>query len=140
MRLSSYPDLASRGLTLALLIGGGFATGLGVEAISGHSGLSLWFLAVACVIYVAAYLGVRPLATTVTGACGFALDAVMSVPLGLLFAAKELVFPITEWGWSMFFNGVFIGFFIIFLSDYFYRRHPGRNDDDADDADRESAL
>ena len=92
----------------------------------------------ACVVYVAAYLGVRPLATTVTGACGYALDAVMSLPLGLLFAAKELVLPIAEWGWSMFFNGVFIGFFFIFFADYFYRRHPRKND--AAGAEQDSSL
>ncbi|MDR6939381.1 hypothetical protein [Arcanobacterium hippocoleae] len=57
---------------------------------------------------------------------GYGLDAVLSVPLGMLFAAKEFVLPVTEWGWSMFFNGVFIGFFGIFLSDYYYRRHPER--------------
>ncbi|MFC5280898.1 hypothetical protein ACFPGO_03295 [Arcanobacterium canis] len=125
-------DWKSRVLTLALLAGGAFVTALGVEAISRHVDLSLWFLVVVCVIYVAAYRGVRSLATTVTGARGFILDAVMSIPLGLLFATKELVLPVTEWGWSMFFNGVFIGFFVIFFTNYFYRRHP-RNTT-ADDA------
>lgn len=101
-----------------MLISGAFGTAVCVVRISKHTGLSLWFLALAVVVFVAAYLGVRRLATRVTGMGGYVLDAAMSVPLGVVFAAKEIAVPRTDSPWSMIFNGVFIGFCIAFVSGY----------------------
>lgn len=128
--MESRQDWVSRVLTCALLIGGAFGTGICVDQISKHTGLSLWFLALAVVVFVAAYLGVRRLATRVTGMGGYALDAAMSVPLGVVFVAKEIAVPGTDSPWSMIFNGVFIGFCVAFVSGYFYRRHPRKDASD----------
>ena len=125
--MKPHSDWKSRALTLALLVGGAFATAVVVEAVSRQSGLSSWFLAVAGVISVAAYRAVRSLAQTVTGGRGYLLDTGMSIPLGLVVVAKELALPVTGWVWSMILGSVLFAVVVIFASDYFYRRHPRTN-------------
>lgn len=128
------PDWKSRVVTIALLIIGAFITGGALASAIDRGPWPWWLLVIACVVFVAAYVGVRRVAEQVSGTRGYLLDLVMSIPMGLLFMTKERVLPITDAGWTMFVNGVFIGFLFLVGSAYFYQRHP-RNSDAAVPAD-----
>lgn len=118
------PDWKSRVVTIALLIIGAFITGGALASAIGDGPWPWWLLVIACVVFVAAYVGVRRIAEQVSGMRGYLLDLVMSIALGLVFMTKERVLPVTDAGWTMFVNGVFVGFLFVVSSAYFFRRHP----------------
>lgn len=117
----------SRALTLMLIVVGGITTAVCIDTFNGGGALPLWFFAAGCLIFVAAHLGVRSLAARVSGVRGYALDAVMGIPFGMLFVAQKLALPVVQWGWPTILNIVFLGFFAFFISDYSDRRTPQKN-------------